>query len=38
MPKIFAFLRRLFSPPQPLTLSQKLLAIHILNATPSRRL
>jgi hypothetical protein len=35
---IFVFLRRLFAPAPPPTLQQRLLAMHIIKATPSRRL
>ena len=38
MTKIVDFLRRLFAPAPPLTLHQRILAAHIINATPSRRL
>lgn len=38
MTKIFDFLRRLFAPAPPLTLHQRILAGHIINTTPWRRL
>ena len=38
MKKIFKAFLRLFEPTPDLTISQKLILFHILNATPQRRL
>ena len=38
MTKIVDFLRRLFAPAPPPTLQQRILALHLTNTTPHRRL